>query len=353
MDRINAARIRYNANSRGASVGDCVKRSLTIAYSMDYDQVASELNRINRAGYHYEEGYSKPAVFNKFLAARGDRFVKLPRDQYCTVVDFCNSHPTGVYLILVGKDAVGGTTHMVAVVNGDYYDSWESGKWYVKEVATVQSGKSDTFEIDYEACMKEIADFEHTYLDELNTKCPEGMYVSIRRVYNSTYERDEGYIVLNCQYGDKDMLPVGLQWKANRYCGHTIVVKFNPRISAEDNIAILKKKVKQKTYDWVYTLRKEILDEQAAESIQPNDEYTGDKLDLLKVPEWARPLVTSFYDNGNNDWSERFEVDMEALPGDPRAKESPSVLFRAETLTALKHAFADYKSSYARFGYDY
>lgn len=37
-----------------------------------------------------------------------------------TVIDFCMDHPYGLYILATG-------THVVAVENGNYYDSWDSG----------------------------------------------------------------------------------------------------------------------------------------------------------------------------------------------------------------------------------
>lgn len=351
-NNIYAARIRYNANTRGASVGDCVKRSLTIAYSMDYDQVAAELNRINRNSYHFEEGYSKEPVFRKFIEARGDHFQAIHGD-LPTVEEFCEQHPSGVYLLLVSKSKATNTSHMVAVVNGDYYDSWGSGNWYVQRYAVVKSGKSDTYEIDYEACLSELSSFEQAYVEELQKKCPDCMHLSIRSVTQDRYEPDTGTITLKCLYGSKEELPSALRWYADRYAGHQIVIKFNPRLSREENIATLQKKLKQKTYDWVYTLRKEIQDNFAAEKLQPHPDFVGSKIDLMNVPEWARPHITDFYDNGSDYYGARFDVAMEALPGDPRAKVSPIVLFRSDTLRELKKHLEWYKNDFIRFDYDY
>ena len=40
---------------------------------------------------------------------------------YCyTVKDFCKDHPQGVFVLGTG-------THAVAVIDGDYYDAWDSG----------------------------------------------------------------------------------------------------------------------------------------------------------------------------------------------------------------------------------
>lgn len=37
-----------------------------------------------------------------------------------TIKDFCKDNPQGVYLLATG-------THVVAVINGSYFDTWDSG----------------------------------------------------------------------------------------------------------------------------------------------------------------------------------------------------------------------------------
>lgn len=48
-----------------------------------------------------------------------------------TVEQFCIDHPWGKYLVATG-------THVVAVIDGEYYDSWDSGQeiptYYFEEV---------------------------------------------------------------------------------------------------------------------------------------------------------------------------------------------------------------------------
>jgi hypothetical protein len=38
-----------------------------------------------------------------------------------TIADFANEHKTGKYILATGS-------HVVAVVDGDYYDTWDSGE---------------------------------------------------------------------------------------------------------------------------------------------------------------------------------------------------------------------------------
>jgi hypothetical protein len=52
-------------------------------------------------------------------------------DEY-SVIDFCEEHPTGTYLLALRE-------HVVCVRDGQYYDSWDSGEespvyyWQKKE----------------------------------------------------------------------------------------------------------------------------------------------------------------------------------------------------------------------------
>lgn len=61
-------------------------------------------------------------VWGTYLRNNGFKRFNLPDlcpDCY-TVRDFCSDHPTGTFVLATG-------THVIAVINGNYYDSWDSG----------------------------------------------------------------------------------------------------------------------------------------------------------------------------------------------------------------------------------
>ena len=61
-------------------------------------------------------------VWGAYLMSKGFERHIIPNtcpDCY-TVKDFCEEHPEGTYILATGS-------HVVAVIDGDYYDTWDSG----------------------------------------------------------------------------------------------------------------------------------------------------------------------------------------------------------------------------------
>lgn len=339
--------IKYNANSRGAYAGDCVKRALSVVYSLPYDEVSKELNRIKRAGG--ASAYNDYWVFTRFLSDRGDKLKGVSDN--VTLEEFADSHPQGVYFVETGKSNGRISDHVVAVVNGDIYDSWDSRKEKVYKAALIQSGKSDVYELDLDYVFTTVNAFAANYVEQLDKKNPEYLHVEYKE-YGEGQQWDSytEEIRILAVTGD---VPKRSAYRANNRFRHDITVKANPRLSAEENIAILQKKLKQQIYDWLYNIKKEMKDAEAAATLEIHPQFRDRIIDLMKAPEWARPLITEFEDNGNSDYGFRFVVYMEALPGDPRINESSDVRFEADTLTELKHQFQYYKEDFSRVNYDY
>ena len=63
------------------------------------------------------------AVWGKYLYQHGFEPFLLPQScPECVTIDaFCRMYPEGVYIIGTGS-------HAVAIINGNYYDSWDSGR---------------------------------------------------------------------------------------------------------------------------------------------------------------------------------------------------------------------------------
>ena len=110
----------YNPNPFGKLVGDCVVRATAKVLNMDWDTAYAA---ISLQGFKLKNMPSANAVWATCLDEHGFR-PEMVMCQYmnppCTVRSFADSHPTGRFLLFVGG-------HVVTVINGDYYDTWDSG----------------------------------------------------------------------------------------------------------------------------------------------------------------------------------------------------------------------------------
>lgn len=111
--------VYYNPNPLGKQVGDCVIRALTKVLHMTWDVVYEE---VCREGKRMADMPSSNAVWAAYLNRNGFTYVPLVNTcPFCyTVKDFCEEHRRGEYLLAIGN-------HVVAVEDGNYYDSWDSG----------------------------------------------------------------------------------------------------------------------------------------------------------------------------------------------------------------------------------
>lgn len=109
----------YNPNPKGARVGDCVIRAVSKALGKDWKDTYLELCL---EGLRFCDLPSANHVWGAYLKENGfERFVLPNTCPECyTVRDFCNDFKEGTYILALNG-------HVICVVDGDYYDSWDSG----------------------------------------------------------------------------------------------------------------------------------------------------------------------------------------------------------------------------------
>lgn len=111
--------LMYNPNPDGNRVGDCVIRAISTATGLSWEQVYVELSV---QGFILKDMPSSNHVWASYLFSKG--YVKEPLPSLCpecyTVREFCEDHPEGIYILGTGS-------HAVAVIDGDWYDTWNSG----------------------------------------------------------------------------------------------------------------------------------------------------------------------------------------------------------------------------------
>lgn len=108
-----------NPNPLHKQVPDCVIRAVSIALNESWYKVYDELTDIGRADANMP---SADSVWGHYLYSKGFEPFLLPSvcPKCTTIHEFTKMYPKGTYIIGTG-------THAVAVIDGNYYDSWDSG----------------------------------------------------------------------------------------------------------------------------------------------------------------------------------------------------------------------------------
>ena len=108
-----------NKNPRGRAVGDCTVRAISMATNNGWMETYLDLCLF---GLLMADMPSANAITAAYLKKNGFQRKNIPETcpDYYSVKDFCRDHKDGIFVLGTG-------THMVAVINGDYYDAWDSG----------------------------------------------------------------------------------------------------------------------------------------------------------------------------------------------------------------------------------
>lgn len=109
----------YNPNPDDKFVGDCVIRAVSKITRQSWEETYLGVSML---GLVMHDMPSSDNVWGEYLYRRGYRKHVIPDTcPYCyTVREFAYEHPSGLYLLKTSG-------HVIAVVNGDYYDTSDSG----------------------------------------------------------------------------------------------------------------------------------------------------------------------------------------------------------------------------------
>ena len=110
---------QFNPNPCGNRVGDCTVRAIAKALGEDWESVYTGLSAY---GYMLADMPSANHVWGAYLRHNGFHRYLVDdhgKDTY-TVRDFCEDNPNGCFVLAINS-------HVVCVVDGCYYDSWDSG----------------------------------------------------------------------------------------------------------------------------------------------------------------------------------------------------------------------------------
>ena len=111
--------IRVNPNPLGRNKPDCVIRALCVALKRSWYDIYDDLCALGREEATWG---NDDHVWGRYLYEMGFEPFLLP--SHCprciTIRNFTHLYPEGTYIIGTGS-------HAVAVIDGNYYDSWDSG----------------------------------------------------------------------------------------------------------------------------------------------------------------------------------------------------------------------------------
>lgn len=112
--------VHFNPNPAHSRVDDCVIRAICKVLDLPWEEAYVQLSLKGLELYDWGNSNS---VWGSLLHDNGFEREIIPNtcpDCY-TIEDFCRDHPSGTFVLGTG-------THAVAVVDGNYYDSWMSGQ---------------------------------------------------------------------------------------------------------------------------------------------------------------------------------------------------------------------------------
>lgn len=113
------AYIYCNPNPSRLLVGDCVIRGICILMNKPWEQIYED---ICHEGLLLHDMPSSNNVWGSYLMKHN--YIRKIIPNMCpncyTVKDFCQNNFLGHFLLATGS-------HVVAVIDGNYYDTWDSG----------------------------------------------------------------------------------------------------------------------------------------------------------------------------------------------------------------------------------
>ena len=111
--------IKFNPNPTGKETGDCVVRAISIAEGITWDLA---FQRLTEKAFREKDMPSINPVWTNYLIEQGYTLHGIPNTcpRCYTVADFAYDHPYGTYVLGTG-------THAIAVIDGNYIDTWDSG----------------------------------------------------------------------------------------------------------------------------------------------------------------------------------------------------------------------------------
>ena len=355
----------YNANSRGNNVGDCVKRSISLAFDIPYTQVTKDINRVlkeyQQETHRYYAQWNQTPVWKRLVKEYGGGdLVDVP--EHPTQDEFADTHD-GTYIVLSGKFSQSGNRsegHACCIIDHVIYDSWNSKNHKVYGYFKIlDSGKhkqetniQDRFSDLGALALSQMEALTYKYINKYNIP---GAFPEISKdITKKGYSfKCHGFLEFSHEVPEYEYLDA---------YDLSFVVVLTPTTTYEEAEEIIKKTVYQKIYDKFYYIRKDMESKKEAHELSLASEYGKTDPDYLfmdgrekrflkSLPAWVSQFLTYINIQQPNQYSDSVQVTIRPLPGDPRG--GKRVQFEAYNTTDMRDMLARYKKSYERPWEDY
>lgn len=270
--------IKYNANAAGHSSPDCVKRALSLAFNMPYNEIAKEL--IAMMKQLRRDHWNVPSVYEHIIRRHGggDKVVTYDPMQLHEFADTVGKE--GTWLVTTGHKT-GKPNHIVCVLDGTVYDSWDSTTQYVCSWYPVSGDFQRNFtEIDVKDYIPEIEETAKAVGNSLVAKYPWGQYVTkvdmtTRLTKDNKYK---AHCFVHMTVGDRPY------YSGNTRYNFDFHVVFTLSTTDEEAHKIIKNTVKTRMYDRFYSIN------QQEKKLEERAQYGT----VIK-PEWMSPQEERFW----------------------------------------------------------
>lgn len=348
MKRVVSSEINYyNANSRNKSTIDCVKRSISLAFGISYDRCSSELNRFAKQ-YPSIYNYHHSIVFGDFIVGKGGKRLYGDFDNL-TIDEFADLYDTGTYLVkCIDPSGKSKASHLVCIIDGEVYDSWDSRYWMVSTCWIVKSeptsllSKTVFTDDNINNIKQTISEYSNSIISKKMNWITFEISDESKLLNDTTYRLKFILTMSKTKFEELGLTGGNIEHKS-------FILKSNLNMSVEDNLESIISQLKYNVREYLYKFRKtfEEVEEIRKLNTKLNPSFRGDKRLLLKLPEAIHSKVTELLDRRSM-WLGDIYMCMEADKDDPLYQQDPEVSFWCESLKELNNSIQKYLKDYTR-----
>ncbi len=371
--------VKYNANIRGKNVGDCVKRSLSLATGMSYQDTEKELHEAVKKRYSRgmapDDAWKHSSVYDKVISAHGGTKHDHDEVELATLEDFVDNvlPAKGTYLITTGSKP-DTHNHIVCVIDGKVYDSWDSRDQYVwcyytfgDDIKVERNSEIDIANMSGEDIIKLLEKFN--YFERIEKKA-QGMlkrkgYEDAIFQFRST-DALNYKVITNC----KVLFQPLNDTDKSRIYNFKLEIIATPFETAESFEKLINKVIDVRLYDRMYSIFQNEVQHKEAEEVKSKvrskaNERTEGRLNknislysneakfFKTLPGWAQALATYFSINQPGQFSDSYEIYMIPLPDDPYHDQDDVIMIQGFDAAEFKRNLQHYHDTYEERHDDY